>query len=277
MQEELDSFINDIDTYPNFEEIINYLEERIICNKSNNVTVNSSISNELISIEDKWDDVNHYMCDVKDILEDAVHGHDIAKRQVERIIGQWVNGEQTGYCFGFEGPPGIGKCLKKDTPIMLSNGKIKMVQDITIEDKLMGDDSKPRNVLALGSGREKMYRVEQMKGDSYTVNESHILSLKMTKAGKKGDKHQTILGKRYFKNDVVDICIKDYLTLPKYLKECLKGYKVGLDFREQEVSLEPYALGYWLGDGDKTTFRITTIEKEVVDYFNEYSKKMDYN
>ena len=46
--------------------------------------------------------------------------------------------------------------------------------------------------MALGSGREKMYRIEQVKGDDYyVVNKSHILSLKMTKAGRKGDKHQT--------------------------------------------------------------------------------------
>jgi hypothetical protein len=83
----------------------------------------------------------------------------------------------------------------------------------------------------------------------------------MTKAGKKGDKHQTILGKRYFKNDIVDICIKDYLSLPKYLKECLKGYKVGLDFEEKELDLDPYALGYWLGDGHSSTFAITTVLK----------------
>ena len=37
------------------------------------------------------------------------HGHKNAKRQVERIIGQWISGEQTGYCFGFEGPPRVGK------------------------------------------------------------------------------------------------------------------------------------------------------------------------
>ena len=43
------------------------------------------------------------------ILENAVHGHQNAKRQIERIIGQWMNGEQSGYCFGFEGPPGVGK------------------------------------------------------------------------------------------------------------------------------------------------------------------------
>ena len=42
-------------------------------------------------------------------IDTAVHGHKKAKRQVERIIGQWINGEKTGYCFGFEGPPGVGK------------------------------------------------------------------------------------------------------------------------------------------------------------------------
>jgi hypothetical protein len=154
---------------------------------------------------------------------------------------------------------------------MLSNGEIKMVQNITLEDKLMGDDSTPRNILALGTGIEKMYKIEQIKGDDYIVNESHILSLKMTTAGKKGDKHQMILGRRYFKNDIVDISIKDYLSLPLYLKECLKGYKVALDFEEKEVDLEPYALGYWLGDGDSSTLRITTIEKPIVDYFKEYA------
>ena len=26
-----------------------------------------------------------------------------------KIVGQWINGEQKGYCFGFEGSPGVGK------------------------------------------------------------------------------------------------------------------------------------------------------------------------
>jgi ATP-dependent Lon protease len=49
------------------------------------------------------------MTNVKKILDNAVHGHEKAKKQIERIIGQWINGEQDGYCFGFEGPPGVGK------------------------------------------------------------------------------------------------------------------------------------------------------------------------
>jgi ATP-dependent Lon protease len=46
---------------------------------------------------------------VRQTLDNSVHGHGKAKRQLERIIGQWINGEQDGYCLGFEGPPGVGK------------------------------------------------------------------------------------------------------------------------------------------------------------------------
>ena len=236
---------------------------------------NVEIKQDVQKITDNMKQITNYMDEVKTTLDKAVHGHDKAKKQIERIIGQWLNGAQDGYCFGFEGPPGVGKCFAKNTPIMLSNGEIKMVQNITLNDKLMGDDSKERNILALGSGREKMYRIEQVKGDSYTVNESHILSLKMTKSGKKGDKHQIILGKRYFKNDIVDICIKDYLKLPKYIKECLKGYKVGVEFSESSIDLDPYALGCWLGDGTSHNFSITSIDVPIIEYFRDFAKIND--
>ena len=243
----------------------------ILLELNTNIKPLSGVSYQIKSIESNFGKITDYMKTVKKTLDASVHGHDKAKKQIERIIGQWINGEQDGYCFGFEGPPGVGKCFAKNTPIMLSTGCIKMVQDITINDKLMGDDSFPRNVLVLGNGREKMYKIEQVKGDDYIVNESHILSLKMTKSGKKGDKHQIIMGKRYFKNDVIDICIKDYLGLPKYIKECLKGYKVGVDFVEKDLSIDPYILGYWLGDGSSRSFSITTVDQEIIDHFKDYA------
>lgn len=67
------------------------------------------IDNSLTSIKENTDYVNDFMKQVTNTLDNAVHGHVKAKRQVERIIGQWINGEKSGYCFGFEGPPGVGK------------------------------------------------------------------------------------------------------------------------------------------------------------------------
>jgi hypothetical protein len=42
-------------------------------------------------------------------LDAAIYGHAGAKNQIIKVLGQWMTGESTGYCFGFEGAPGIGK------------------------------------------------------------------------------------------------------------------------------------------------------------------------
>jgi len=46
---------------------------------------------------------------MRNVLDDSIHGHENAKKQIMKIICQWMNGSQSGYCFGFEGSPGIGK------------------------------------------------------------------------------------------------------------------------------------------------------------------------
>lgn len=40
---------------------------------------------------------------------DCIYGQKDAKQTVQRIIGQWLNGEMEGAVFGFQGPPGTGK------------------------------------------------------------------------------------------------------------------------------------------------------------------------
>ena len=47
--------------------------------------------------------------EIENVLDDSIYGHLYAKSQILKIIGQWISGEQSGYCFGFEGSPGIGK------------------------------------------------------------------------------------------------------------------------------------------------------------------------
>jgi ATP-dependent Lon protease len=84
--------------------------------------------NKLISIKSEWENYRnsckHYINDVDKILDSSIYGQDDAKVQIKRIIGQWINGENDGYCLGFEGYPGTGKtslakqgianCLKDD-------------------------------------------------------------------------------------------------------------------------------------------------------------------
>jgi hypothetical protein len=123
-----------------------------------------------------------------------------------------------------EVPCGRGKCLGLNTPILMFNGSIKMVQDIVIGDVIMGDDSTPRNILSLARGKEKMYKVQILDGmqEYYIVNESHILSLK-------------------YGETVIDISVSDYLKHPKL--EELYGYRVPIDFEEKTLPLDPYEFG----------------------------------
>ena len=90
------------------------------------------------------------------------------------------------------GPPGHGKCLGKNTPVIMYDGSIKMVQNIKAGDAIMGDDSTPRKILSTCTGKETMYKIHQSYGDEYIVNESHILSLKLIKNPKIKYKEKTI-------------------------------------------------------------------------------------
>ena len=54
-------------------------------------------------------DKKKYMKDIDNILDKCTYGQSDAKNQMKRIIGQWMNGNAKGQCFGLCGPPGVGK------------------------------------------------------------------------------------------------------------------------------------------------------------------------
>jgi ATP-dependent Lon protease len=101
MQEEIFKFIDYCSTKNEYNYILNILINAAISQSNNNESIKS--------IDRNFDEISNYISSVKEILDNSVHGHAEAKKQIERIIGQWINGEQDGYCFGFEGPPGTGK------------------------------------------------------------------------------------------------------------------------------------------------------------------------
>ena len=154
------------------------------------------------------------------------------------------------------------------------DGSIKKVQDIKVGEKLMGDDSTERNVLGLARGTESMYNIILSDGDSFTCNESHILSLKYNvkpfiKENKKSNRYELIwfdnveIKMRYqsfnYKNKDKEECfiqakrllnekkltqgkdfnisVKDFLNLPKYLQRNSLSYKIGINFPEKILIL----------------------------------------
>jgi len=84
-----------------------FINLKLVCSSPKANSTN--ILKDIELIDNNLKDIGDYMDKIKESLNNSVYGHEKAKKQIERIIGQWITGEQGGYCFGFEGPPGIGK------------------------------------------------------------------------------------------------------------------------------------------------------------------------
>ena len=85
------------------ENVYNYL-------KDNNIDTDKTILiSQIINIKKNTEFIDKSVKNINDVLDESIFGHDHAKKQILKIIAQWMNGEQGGYCFGFEGSPGVGK------------------------------------------------------------------------------------------------------------------------------------------------------------------------
>ena len=256
------------------------------------------------------------------------------------------------------GTNGLGsKCQALDTKIPLWNGEIKLAKDIKIGDTLIGDNGNKRTVLSTVFGKGKMYEVSQNRGESYKVNDEHILTLHMpdhkvifwnnngwsilwwdhtnnkinTKFIKainenikceecgiilnsrlkrhysrqhpdkklpikqrkspnnKPDMNNEKILKTYNEivefskniedNNVFDISIKDYLGLSKTTQSRLAGVRGQcVNWEYQDIELDPYVLGLWLGDGMKSGYAYSCNEEsdyELIDYLTEWGLKND--
>jgi phage/plasmid-associated DNA primase len=64
-------------------------------------------------------------------------------------------------------------CHAENTKIIMHNGKVKKVQDIELDDQVMGDDGRPRRVKVLFKGSEDLFDVYLDDGDKMTFNGKH--------------------------------------------------------------------------------------------------------
>lgn len=107
-------------------------------------------------------------------------------------------------------------CHAKDTPIVMADGKRKMVQDVKVGDKLMGVNGQTRVVESLIRGNDKLFKVNQSRAESYIVNEGHVLSL-------------IYIGRETYKDIeygmTVNITVHDFMNLNEEMKSKFNGYK----------------------------------------------------
>ena len=201
------------------------------------------------------------------------------------------------------------KILKSSTienMILMYDGTTKLDKDIKVGDAVMGVDSQRNIVTQTLYVEEICYKISPVKGDSYFVGESDILSLsystnpvKSWREEKKdfsvswfdnrtnkpasktfsvknhSDKDKADEAAENFKELILtsnyfDISVKDFLAKPANYQQFSKTYREGFDFPHIEFKFDPYIIGLWLGDGTEKMPEITSADVEIVSYLREY-------
>jgi len=151
-------------------------------------------------------------------------------------------------------------CFLAGTKVLMANGSRKCVEDIGTGEKLMGPDGTARTILGLIRGQDKIYRITNNNTkDYFDCNPDHILSLTN-------------------KNDeIVNISVKEYLEKDEdFKKEYVLYYnKTPLTFskKKDNLPLEPYFLGLYIGDGHVHDCKITNADIEIENYLKEFVKE----
>ena len=188
------------------------------------------------------------------------------------------------------------------------DGSFKAAKDLQVGDQLMGVDSAPCTIQRLDLVEEMCYSVTPVKGDPYIIGRSDTLSLSYTavpyivwnEGGQKyfvhwfnkteikerrtgfsiyeyGTKEIALENAEKYKDSLHNdkkftLSVAKYLKLGKTIKANIKGFKVSLEFPDREFLIDPYFIGYWLGDGSHRDSALTIGEQDnhMVDYFKAY-------
>ncbi len=179
----------------------------------------------------------------------------------------------------FIGGRGTGKLLYIHTPIFTTQGW-KTIGTLEVGDKVFGLDGNPTTVLFVTPEQysEKTYKLMFSDGEELIAGKEHLWlthSRKCRKAegrwGLRRKDHPKIERKHLLQ------CRRQHYPVVLSTEDIKNSMNDGKDINhavhvsspivlpEQSLSIHPYLLGVWLGDGSRKGAEITGIDKEIFD------------
>lgn len=141
------------------------------------------------------------------------------------------------------------ECFAPGTKVLIHDGTVRNVEDIRVGDRVMGPDSRARLVKSLTRGHGNLYRVVPNKGEPWMCSENHIMTVRNSRSG---------------------AC--EHVTARQFAESSARWQHRRTLFRAEAVTfpdsqpvLEPWLMGYWLGDGAASLrdLRVTSADLEI--------------
>ena len=135
------------------------------------------------------------------------------------------------------GAMGAGKALSLDSQVLMADGKFEYIDNIRVGDCIIGDDGKETTVIdVMRHDHLKFYRVEFTDNTTVDACEDHLWRVK-----KKGSKEFEVLSTKEIEGIKVNGSYQYEIPLVE-----------PVELPQQDLPLDPYLLGVFLGDGHFT-------------------------
>ena len=200
----------------------------------------------------------------------------VPREHQERTIGEAQKILRAAKSLLIASPTGSGKCHPAGTAILMYDGSTRTVEDVRAGDRLMGPDSRPRNVSSTSQGYGPIMEIIPTRGEPWRCNDEHILTLVRTS---EPDDPKT--SKKNRDGEIVELSVREYLQKSRHFRQIHKLFQpeeVRFDNPkdQRELLIPPYILGALLGDGDLTNGRvgITTMDDEIIQAFEKYAEQI---
>ena len=152
----------------------------------------------------------------------------------------------------------VGKALSLDTPILTPDG-YQNLEDLHIGDVIYSQDGTETKITFETPIMydHDCYQIEFAHGEIITADADHLWTVEIRKR----------------KTQIKTLTTKELFPLLKERQSNGQSIKIKcpdpIQFSKQEIPLDPYLLGLWLGDGHSDSGRITCHTED----WNEYSKE----
>jgi hypothetical protein len=161
-----------------------------------------------------------------------------------------------------------GKCLTASTDVLTTEGW-KKINEIVPGDFVYGSDGNPTEVTGTYCGGEKqIYEVEFKNKTVIETDGDHLWYVEppFSKARSLKARKPWLCGEEKTTAEIMKHGEVAFIPV------------VPVDFKEQELPIEPWLFGYWLGNGSKDAFLLTIgyQDTHLMDGLN-YSNVSDYN